>query len=219
MPPNVASSVAVPDESRVQDSVTLTQTLALNRADPDYYALQLGNSVLGGGFYSARLSIDLRKNAGLVYSVGSQLQVGRTRGNYYVQYASDPENVGKAAALVVNDVKTMQGGGGAAPVSEEELSLSKMLLLRQIPLSEASIANIARGLIGRRELDLPLDEPWRAARRTIDLTPADVQAAFRKWIAPRRPGARHPGAAAEIGQSGAPSYPASFFAVSAILRP
>jgi len=180
VPPNVTSSVAVPDESRVQDSVTLTQTLALNRADPDYYALQLGNSVLGGGFYSARLSIDLRKNAGLVYSVGSQLQVGRTRGNYYVQYASDPENVGKAAALVVNDIKAMQ----AAPVSQEELSLSKMLLLRQIPLSEASIANIARGLIGRRELDLPLDEPWRAARRTIDLTPADVQAAFKKWMRP-----------------------------------
>ena len=38
--------------------------MAMKRSDPDYYALVLGNSVLGGGFYSARLSIDLRKNAG-----------------------------------------------------------------------------------------------------------------------------------------------------------
>ncbi|HWA92654.1 MAG TPA: pitrilysin family protein [Rhizomicrobium sp.] len=179
-PANVAASFAVPDQSRVQDSVVLAQNLAISRADADYYALQLGNSVLGGGFYSARLSIDLRKNAGLVYSVGSQIQVGRTRGNYYVQYASDPENVGKAAALVVRDIKAMQ----QAPVSEEELSLSKMLMLRQIPLSEASIPDIARGMLNRRELDLPLDEPWRAARRFIDLTPADVQAAFRKWMRP-----------------------------------
>jgi zinc protease len=179
-PPNKAASFAVPDQSRVQDSVVLAQNLALKRADADYYALQLGNSVLGGGFYSARLSIDLRKNAGLVYSVGAQLQVGRTRGNYYVQYASDPENVGKAAALVVRDIKAMQ----ATPVSDEELSLSKMLMLRQIPLSEASISDIARGMINRRELDLPLDEPWRAARRFIDLTPGDVQAAFRKWMRP-----------------------------------
>jgi zinc protease len=179
-PPNAASAVAVPDASRVQDSVLLSQNLGINRADPDFYALQLGNSVLGGGFYSARLSIDLRKNAGLVYSVGAQLQVGRTRGNYYVQYASDPENVGKAAALVVNDIRAMQ----AAPVSDDELALSKMLLLRQIPLAESSIAGIARGMLGRRELDLPLDEPWRAARRTIDLTPADVQAAFKKWMRP-----------------------------------
>jgi zinc protease len=179
-PPNVASFTAVPDESRVQDSVILAQNLALKRSDEDFYALLLGNSVLGGGFYSARLSIDLRKNAGLVYSVGSQLQVGRTRGNYYVQYASDPENVGKAAALVVRDIKAMQ----TAPVAEEELSLSKMLLLRQIPLAEASIPDIARGMLNRRELDLPLDEPWRAARRVIELTPADVQAAFRKWMRP-----------------------------------
>jgi zinc protease len=179
-PPNVASFTAVPDESRVQDSVILAQNLALKRSDEDFYALLLGNSVLGGGFYSARLSIDLRKNAGLVYSVGSQLQVGRTRGNYYVQYASDPENVGKAAALVVRDIKAMQ----TAPVAEEELSLSKMLLLRQIPLAEASIPDIARGMLNRRELDLPLDEPWRAARRVIDLSPADVQAAFRKWMRP-----------------------------------
>jgi zinc protease len=179
-PSNAASAVAVPDASRVQDSVVLTQTLALNRADQDFYALQLGNSVLGGGFYSARLSIDLRKNAGLVYSVGSQLQVGRTRGNYYVQYASDPGNVGKAAQMVVSDIRAMQN----APVSDDELALSKMLLLRQIPLAESSIAGIARGMLGRRELDLPLDEPWRAARRTIDLTPADVQAAFKKWMRP-----------------------------------
>jgi zinc protease len=180
VPSNAASTVAVPDASRVQDNVTLSQTLAMNRADPDFYALQLGNSVLGGGFYSARLSIDLRKNAGLVYSVGAQLQVGRVRGNYYVQYASDPENVGKAAQMVVSDIRAMQD----APVSEEELALSKMLLLRQIPLAESSIAGIARGMLGRRELDLPLDEPWRAARRTIDLTPADVQAAFKKWMRP-----------------------------------
>jgi zinc protease len=179
-PLNVASSVAVPDESRVQDSVVLAHNLAINRADPDFYALQLGNSVLGGGFYSARLSIDLRKNAGLVYTVGAQLQVGRTRGNYFIQYASDPQNVGKAQALVVRDIKAMQ----SAPVSDEELSLSKMLMLRQIPLGEASISDIARGMLNRRELDLPLDEPWRAARRYIDLTPADVQAAFKKWMRP-----------------------------------
>jgi len=179
-PPNGAGAIAVPDASRVQDSVVLAHNLAINRADPDYYALQLGNSVLGGGFYSARLSIDLRKNAGLVYSVGSSFTVGRTRGSYIVQYASDPENVSKAAMLAVNDIKAMQ----TTPVSEAELSRSKMLLLRQIPLGEDSIADIARGILGRRDLDLPLDEPQRAAQKFIDLTPAEVQAAFKKWLRP-----------------------------------
>ena len=111
-PPNGPDTIAVPDSSRVQDSVVLAQNMALMRSDPDYYALVLGNSVLGGGFYSARLSIDLRKNAGLVYSVGATPQIGRTRGAYFVQYASDPENVGKAALLVVRDIKAMQTAPG-----------------------------------------------------------------------------------------------------------
>jgi len=180
VPPNKAGTVAVPDESRVQDSVTLVENLALNRANPDFYALELGNQVLGGGFYSTRLSIDLRKNAGLVYSVNSSLQTGRTRGLYYVQYACDPANVSKAAAIVAQELKTMQ----EKPASNDELDRVKAMVLRQIPLSEDSVDEIARGFLERRELDLPLDEPTIAAKRTIALTGDDIKAAFVKWIRP-----------------------------------
>jgi zinc protease len=180
VPPNRPGVIAVPDASRVQDVVILAENLALKRSDPDYYPLQLGNAVLGGSFYSTRLSIDLRKNSGLVYSVGSTLQAGRTRGAYLVQYASDPQNVSKAANMVVNEIKSMQ----SAPPSQTELVRVKALLLRQIPLSESSVDDIARGLIGRTDLDLPLDEPTTAARRYIALGPEDVQTAFRKWLRP-----------------------------------
>jgi len=179
-PPNKAGTVAVPDASRVQDNVILAQNLALTRSDPDFYALELGSAVLGGGFYSTRLSIELRKNTGLVYSVGSTLQAGRTRGAYYIQYACDPQNVGKAANIAVQELRSMQ----STAVDSDELLRAKALLLRQIPLAEASVDGIARGLIDRREYDLPLDEPARAAQRYIDMTPANVQGAFQKWMRP-----------------------------------
>ncbi|HEY4264612.1 MAG TPA: pitrilysin family protein [Micropepsaceae bacterium] len=179
-PPNKAKLVAVPDESRVQNSVILAQTMAITRSHPDYYALELGSAVLGGSFYSTRLSIDLRKNAGLVYSVGSDLNAGRTRGNYFVQYASDPQNVSKAHQIIVQELKKMQD----EPVSTDELKRVKALMLRQIPLGESSIGGIARGLAGRWDLDLPLDEPTEAARRYIALGPAEIQAAFKKWMRP-----------------------------------
>ncbi len=179
-PPNRARSVAVPDQSRVQDDVVLAHNLALTRSDPDYYALALGNQVLGGGFYSTRLSIDLRKNAGLVYSVSASLQAGRTRGLYYVQYASDPANVGKAAGMVVQEIKSMQ----TKPVSDEELQRVKAMVLRQIPLGEDSTDDIARGILDRLDLDLPLDEPTLAAKRYIVLKPEDIRAAFAKWMRP-----------------------------------
>ncbi len=180
VPPNRPSVINVPDASRVQDIVVLAQTLGVTRSDPEYYALNLGSAVLGGGFYSTRLSIQMRKNRGLVYGVGSELQAGRTRSVYMIQFASDPQNVSKAATIALREVRSMQ----TAPASPDELARVKSLLLHSIPLEEASVDAIAGGLIERRELDLPLDEPTRAARRYIELTADDVQAAFKKWVRP-----------------------------------
>jgi zinc protease len=180
-PDNPVSSVAVPDASRVQDRVVLAQTLALTRADLDYYPLQLGNAVLGGSFYATRLSIDLRKNAGLVYSVNSVLQAGRTRSVYLVEYASDPQNVAKAATMVTREITAMQD----TPVGMDELTRAKACLVRQLPLSEAGIAEIAQGMLSRSDLGLPLDEPTRAAERYIALDAPAVQDAFRKWLRPK----------------------------------
>jgi zinc protease len=177
-PPNKPDRIAVPDASRVQDTVLLAQTLPLKRSDPDYYPLELGSAVLGGGFYSTRLSIQMRKNAGLVYGVGSQLQAGRTRSVYMIRYASDPQNVARAEGIALREVRSLQD----APPTQDELDRVKALLLRQIPLHEASVDGIAGGFLSRVELELPLDEPAFAARRFIGITGAQVQAAFRKWI-------------------------------------
>lgn len=179
-PPNRPSVIAVPDDSRVQDVVVLAQNLDLTRTDPDYYALELGNALLGGGFYSTRLSIDLRKNAGLVYSVGSILQAGRTRGAYLIEYACDPANVSKAEDIAVREVKAMQ----TAPATEAELVRIKAMLIRQIPLGESSVDEIAHGLVERADVGLPLNEPTVAARRYVDLSANEVQAAFAKWMRP-----------------------------------
>jgi len=181
VPANGPGTVVVPDASRVQDRVVLAQNLALTRLDPDYYPLALGNAVLGGSFYSTRLSVDLRKKAGLVYSVESVLQSGRTRSVYLVEYASDPQNVARAANMVAREITNMQSG----PAGADELTRVKACLLRQLPLSEAGLDEIARALLARTDLGLPLDEPTRAAERYIALDAAAVQEAFRKWLRPQ----------------------------------
>jgi zinc protease len=181
VPANGPGTVSVPDASRVQDRVVLAQNLALTRSDPDFYPLALGNAVLGGSFYSTRLSIDLRKHAGLVYTVESVLQAGRTRSAYLVEYASDPQNVARAANMVAQEITNMQ----TTPSGADELTRVKAYLLRQIPLSEASLDEIARAMLARTDLGLPLDEPRRAAEHYIALDAAAVQGAFRKWLRPQ----------------------------------
>ncbi len=178
VPANRPSTTAVPDTSRVQDKVTLAETLGLNRADPDYYALELGNHVLGGGFYATRLYRDLRENAGLVYFVASSFEVGKSRALYVVDYACDPPNVSKARAIVERDLKAIQ----QAPITPAELQQARAMLLREIPLSESSVDSIAAGFISRTTLGLPLDEPTRAAQRYVKLSAKQIQAAYRKWL-------------------------------------
>jgi zinc protease len=180
VPQNAAATTSIPDQSRVQDKVVLSETLGLTRSDPDYYALELGNAVLGGSFYATRLTRDLRKDSGLVYSVGSDIVANKTRAYYLIQYASDPQNVSKADSIVVREFQAMQ----EKSVSLDELAGVKALLLRKIPLEEASTHDIASGFLERHTLELPLDEPTVAARHYLELGPADVQAAFRKWVRP-----------------------------------
>ena len=178
VPRNKASATVVPDRSRVQDEVSLGQTFELKRQDDDYYALQLGLQVLSGGFYASRLYQDLREKSGLVYSIDAQLQSGKTRSVFAVSYACDPPNVAKARALVERNLRIMQTN----PVTDAELVQAKVLLLRNIPLSESSIHGIAGGLLDRSVRDLALDEPISAAKRYSAFTAADVQAAFAKWL-------------------------------------
>ena len=160
--------------------MTLAETLGLNRANPDYYALQLGNHVLGGAFYATRLYQGLREKSGLVYYVASSFEVGQSRAIYTVNYACDPKNVFRARDIVEQNLKKMQ----MTPVTPQELHQAKALLLREIPLSEASVDSIAQGLIYRASHDLPLDEPTRAAHQYLKLNAEQVQAAFAKWVRP-----------------------------------
>ena len=174
------TTISVPNNRRVQDAVILAETVELTRSNPDYYALELGNHVLGGGFYATRLYQDLREQTGLVYYVGSDFNIGKTRGEYLVRYACNPMNVSRAYTIVQQNLKKMQ----TTPVKTEELNQAKAMLLRQIPLSEASTENIAEGFLSRDELEIPLDEPTRAARQYLTLTAEAVQSAFAKWIRP-----------------------------------
>ena len=180
VPGNKPGAVHVPDKSQVQDSVTLALQLEMNRFSPDYYPLQLGNHVLGGGFYATRLFRDLRQKAGLVYSIDDSLSASQTRASYSIDFGCDPRNVSKARGLVDGELRAMRSYN----VNPTELQQAKALLLRQIPLSESSEDAIAGGFLARSRMGLPLDEPHRAAERYFTMNADEVRKAFAKHVNP-----------------------------------
>jgi zinc protease len=177
---NKAAKSVVPDRSRVQDSVGLSEMVGVNLHSEDRFALKLGNEVLSGGLFANRLYQDLRVKSGLVYNVSSSFDLSRTRGQFTVRYGSDPDKVSQASALVVKNLVAMQ----QAPVTEDELNRAKASLLRQIPLNESSIGSIGNGLLYYATKGLPLDEPQVAAKHYLALSAKDVQAAYKQWLRP-----------------------------------
>ena len=180
IPANQPSAAVVPDKTSVQDTVALLQTLGLNLYNPDRYALQLGNQVLGQGFYASRLYRDLREKTGLVYNVSSTFTLTPTRGTFAVEYGCDPDKVSQARALVVRDLTEMQD----TPVTALELQRAKALALRSIPLRQASVDSIAGGWLRLSVDGLPLDEPLIAGRHYLELTAPEIQAAYKRWLRP-----------------------------------
>lgn len=176
VPPNKPTAAVVGDPEAVQDSVTLSHTLQMNRFSPDYYPMQLGTYVLGGGFYASRLYHDLRQVAGYVYTVDVNLRATKTRATYTVDYGCEPVNVSKARALVERDLQSMK----TTPVTSGELTLAKSLILRQLQLGESSQAAVAAALLARAQMGLPLNESDNAAKTYLGLTAEEVQASFAK---------------------------------------
>ena len=89
-------------------------------------------------------------------------------------------NVSKARALVERDLDRMR----TEPVSPDELTLAKSLLLRQLTLSESSEETVAAVLLARAELGLPLNERDNAAKRYLALSADEVRDAFARVLRP-----------------------------------
>ncbi len=179
--PNGAASAVIPATGRIQSEVTLSETLPLTYADPDYAILHLANEVLSGGFYASLLFHDLRELHGYVYTVGSSLNGGRHRSTFSVSYGADPQNVARAAKLVVDDLSSLQ----RKPLAVDRLTRAKALLLGELPIAKESYDGLASQLITFASTGRPLDEDRIEAQAQLAATPERVRAAMAKWIRPK----------------------------------
>jgi zinc protease len=178
---NPAGYTVVENSYASQDQVLMGQMLELNMHNPDRYALQLGNDVLGGNGFASRLMADIRVKHGYAYGAGSGLRFDRSRSIFFVQYGSDPDKVAAVNGLVHQNLLDMQN----TPVKEEELTNARQYEIRSIPVGVASISSIARSLLTWAWHDEPLDQPMVAAKHYLSMTPEQVQAAFKKYLKPQ----------------------------------
>lgn len=102
----------------------------LQRHDPDYYPLLVGNYILGGGGFDSRLMKVLRDQHGLTYGVSSYMSPLREAGPFVIQLATEKKNADKAANLIDSVVQQFITQGPTA----EELTQAKNHLIGGFPL-------------------------------------------------------------------------------------
>jgi zinc protease len=185
VPLNPPADVAMNLPSSGQDYVTLEQIVTATRASPAYYPLEVGNAILGGAAGSpeqSRLFRDLRQNAGLVYSISSELAAQRTRSEFTVSFACLPQNEHLIASSIDAEIAKLQSE--AAP--DFELSLVKASLVRRTVIGGASVSGIGGSLLEDAQNGYPLDQAQIDARAFVATDGGSVRDAFAKYIHPDR---------------------------------
>jgi len=183
LPLNLAGEVKVPIPSG-QDTVMFEQIVPLSRTAAQAYPLLLGNAILGGGSLGpeqSRLFRDLRQNAGLVYTISSQLSPRRSRFQLSIGFACLPSNEPRIAALIDEEIERMK----TEPVGDFELSLAKASIVRQAAIADSSVSDIGRELLGNAVAGLPANQSQIDAEKFLATDAHAIQEAFAANIKPQ----------------------------------
>jgi zinc protease len=181
--PPIDKALATPDK---ENAVFLArENIALRDDDPDYPALYVANYIVGGGAgFDSRLGARIRQKEGLSYGVGSELSVdSQDRVGAWSAFAiAAPGNVAKVEAAFKEELARVIRDG----VTEAELNAAKSGILQMRTQTRAQDGALAAAWGAYLYLGRTFEYSKDFERKVMALTPADVSAAFRKYIDPAK---------------------------------
>ncbi len=129
--------------------------LGIRRTDPDYYAIQVLDTILGGAGLTSRIPRKLRDEQGLAYTTFASLagSAGINPGKFVAYIGTSPENVERAISGFVEEVDRII----VEPVGSEELAAAQAYLTGSFVFGFETNAQIARFLINAEVFGLGFD--------------------------------------------------------------
>lgn len=182
-------AVAVAADARIADiPFPATQShirlghAAIDRLDPDYFPLYVGNYILGGGGLVSRLAEEVRERKGYAYSVYSYFYPMRATGPFLMGLQTKNENREPALKLVREVLEKFVAAGPTAA----ELDAAKKHLSGSFPLRIDSNRKIADNLAAIAFYRLPLTYLDDYIGRIEAVTAEQVRDAFRRRVFPQQ---------------------------------
>ncbi len=178
--PTVAPGKAVKLEHPASQAHIHIGMPAIERGNPDFFPLIVGNYTLGGGGFVSRLMKEVRDKRGYAYGVSSYFNPLRQAGPFQIGLQTKRVQAKDAIALSRDVLDGFLKDGPSA----EELAAAKANLTGSFPLRLDSNKKILDNVAVIGFYGLPLDWLDNYQQKVRAVTVDDVQRAFSRYVRP-----------------------------------
>ncbi|MFH1873874.1 MAG: pitrilysin family protein [Pseudomonadota bacterium] len=159
-----------------------TGHLGIKRDNPDKYALNIMNIILGGAPFKSRLMADIRVKRGMAYSIFSDFNASTDYGLFSVEVDTKAKNTQLVLALIQKHLETMAKG---EDITTEEIDFAKRMVLNQLIFSFDNSYKIVLHQARYHFYGYP-ENYWHIYRQeTEKVTLEDVKRAAGKYLHPQ----------------------------------
>ena len=155
--------------------------LGVTRTNPDYYALQVLDTILGGGAgFTARIPQRLRDELGLAYTTFASITMtaGLDPGRFIAFIGTSPENMKLATEGLLNEIRRII----EEPVTAQELQDAQDYLTGSFVFAFESSPQIARFLVHAEVYGLGFDYVEKYPEYIRALTVEDISRAAKTYL-------------------------------------
>ena len=171
----------VPRPKAPQSELRIGQ-VSVGRDTPDYHALVVANTILGGQFVS-RINLNLREDKGLTYGARTAFEFRRLPGPFVLQASVQTSGTARAIDESIAEIAGMRG---VRPVTADELSLGIAALTRGYARSFETADQIARAVMQLAIYDLADDYFAQFVPRVECVTGDEVSRVMARHLDPAR---------------------------------
>jgi zinc protease len=155
--------------------------LGINRTNHDYYALQVLDTILGGGAgFTARIPQRLRDELGLAYTTFASITMtaGMDPGRFVAFIGTSPENMKLATEGLINEIRRII----EEPVTAQELQDAKDYLTGSFVFAFESSPQIARFLVHAEVYGLGFDYVEKYPEYIRAVTIEEISRVAKKYL-------------------------------------
>jgi zinc protease len=154
--------------------------IGVARDTPDYFVLQVLNTILGGSFTS-RLNQNLREEHGYAYGAGSRFDMRLAPGPFFASAGVQTDKTSEALREFFNELEAI-----GKPVPEDELTKARNYIVLGFPSEFETTGDLSARLEELLVYKLPDNYFEQYVPRIRAVTSADVQKAAAKYVQPSR---------------------------------